>query len=139
MNATDRVGSTPSKPKQKILVVDDDPDLRFTLSSLLTDSGFLVETANNGAEGLTLARQFDPDLVILDVMMPEMDGFEVCRQFKRIWGPTRPKILLLSGITAGLKANVPAILEQSLADGFVEKPYKSLVLLNEIDKLLLPK
>jgi DNA-binding response OmpR family regulator len=137
MSAAKNTGSTLPKPKPKILIVDDDPDLRFTLTTLLSEAGFIVEVATNGAEGLAKARQFDPDLVILDVMMPKMDGFEVCRQFKSIWGPSRPKILLLSGITAGLKADVPAILDQSLADGFVEKPYKSLVLLNEIDKLLL--
>ncbi len=139
MSVSDKAGSALPKPKAKILIVDDDPDLTYALNAMLEEAGFEIKTASNGATGLSVARQFDPDLVILDVMMPEMDGFEVCRKFKAMWGSTRPKILLLSGITAGLKANVPAILEQSLADGFVEKPYKALVLLNEIDKLLLPK
>jgi two-component system alkaline phosphatase synthesis response regulator PhoP len=137
MSAPSNTGSTPPKRKAKILIVDDDVDLTYALHAMLEEAGFEVQTASDGRMGLEMTRKFDPDLVILDVMMPEMDGFEVCREFKRVWGPSRPKILLLSGITAGLKANVPAILEQSLADSFVEKPYKALVLLNEIDRLLL--
>jgi DNA-binding response OmpR family regulator len=63
----------------KILVIEDDPTLREALAYNLNRQGYIVETANNGLTGLELARQINPDLVLLDIMLPGMDGFDVCR------------------------------------------------------------
>ena len=96
----------------------------------------IVETASDGNEGLRKTREFDPDIVLLDIMMPGMDGIEVCHAFKRIWGPSRPKILILSGIGAGARMDVNKLLKETLADGFMDKPYKSEALVGRIKALL---
>ncbi len=69
-------------PVADILVVDDDPGVLFTISSSLKRSGYAVHTAERGLEGLRKAKAVSPDLVILDVLMPEMTGWEVCRRIR---------------------------------------------------------
>lgn len=68
---------------QKILIVDDDPHIRDVVRFALQKEGFAVTEAENGSEALTRYQQEQPDLLILDIMMPEMDGTEVCRQLRR--------------------------------------------------------
>ena len=65
---------------QSILIIDDEDDIREILSYNLKKEGFKVHAAENGIEGLKKAKKFLPDLILLDVMMPEMDGIEVCEQ-----------------------------------------------------------
>ena len=73
----------PSKDgRKKILVVDDDADNCLTLQKWLEGNDFTVKTALSGRDGLSLAGGFQPDLILLDIVMPEMDGFEVCRRLK---------------------------------------------------------
>ena len=66
-----------------IVVVEDDPDLLEVLKESLAREGYQVKTANNGIDGLKLIKDTAPDLVCLDVMMPGMDGVEVCREYAR--------------------------------------------------------
>ena len=66
-----------------ILVIDDEPYILRALSYLLTREGYQVETASNGEEGLARVRELRPPLVFLDIMMPRMNGYEVCEQIKR--------------------------------------------------------
>jgi two-component system, OmpR family, alkaline phosphatase synthesis response regulator PhoP len=68
----------------KILVVDDEPDILEFLSYNLEKEGFLVETAENGKQALEKAKKNQPDIVLLDVMMPEMDGIETCRTMREM-------------------------------------------------------
>ncbi|WP_276357977.1 response regulator transcription factor [Cohnella caldifontis] len=68
----------------KVLLVDDEPNILQFLEMGLANEGFEVRTALNGASGLEVFRQFSPHVVILDVMMPELDGFEVCRRMKQL-------------------------------------------------------
>src|SRR5688572_1869532 len=70
-------------PRIKILVIDDDPDLLNIIKTQLKFSGYDVITAYNGEEGIHLARTESPDLVIVDLLMPVMDGFEVCRRLRQ--------------------------------------------------------
>ncbi len=67
---------------KKILIVDDDRDFAEILKTKLERAGLAVETASNGAEGLEKVKKSPPDLLILDVMMPEKNGFEVCKELK---------------------------------------------------------
>jgi DNA-binding response OmpR family regulator len=69
--------------KPLILVIDDEPYILRSLSYLLTREGYSVQTANNGEEGLARVRFLRPPLVFLDIMMPRMDGYEVCEQIKQ--------------------------------------------------------
>jgi len=65
-----------------ILIVDDEPTIREVLWSLLTDEGYLLDSAENGYDGYEKARKLIPDLILLDVTMPVMDGFEACRKIR---------------------------------------------------------
>jgi two-component system alkaline phosphatase synthesis response regulator PhoP len=69
--------------KKRVLVVDDEPDFALLVQGNLQKEGFDVDVAYNGMEGLEKIRQNPPDAVVLDVMMPEMDGYEVCAQMKK--------------------------------------------------------
>ena len=69
-------------PTGPILVIDDEPYILRSLSYLLTREGYTVETATNGEEGLKRVRSLQPPLVFLDIMMPNMNGYEVCEQVK---------------------------------------------------------
>ena len=69
--------------KQRILLVDDEPDILDFIEYNLVKEGYDVHTANNGNEGVALAKKLVPDLILLDVMMPEMDGFEFANEVKK--------------------------------------------------------
>ncbi len=69
--------------KKRVLVVDDEPDVALLGQGNLQKEGFDVDVAYNGMEGLEKIKQNPPDAVVLDVMMPEMDGYEVCAQMKK--------------------------------------------------------
>ncbi|WP_041219700.1 response regulator transcription factor [Desulfitobacterium dichloroeliminans] len=68
----------------KILIIDDEPNILEFLAMGLLNEGFEVQTAPDGMAGITLAKQFHPHIIILDIMMPGMDGFEVCRMLKKL-------------------------------------------------------
>jgi DNA-binding response OmpR family regulator len=115
----------------RILVVDDDPGIVSLLKRGLSYEGFKVQTAASGREGLDLAREQSPDLVILDVMMPGIDGLEVCRRF-RAADSTLPIIMLTAR---------DAIADQVLgletgADDYVIKPFTFELLLARIKALM---
>src|SRR5690242_7744273 len=77
------VEPTPSKNLGPILVIDDEPFILRAMSYLLTREGFEVATADNGGAGLEMVRKLRPPLVFLDIMMPVLDGYEVCEQIRR--------------------------------------------------------
>jgi two-component system alkaline phosphatase synthesis response regulator PhoP len=66
----------------KVLIVDDDPEIIEILNYNLVNSGFQVKSAFNGIEAVKIAKKFIPDIILLDVMMPEMDGIEACIKIK---------------------------------------------------------
>jgi len=68
----------------KILVVDDDINICDILRMYLEREGYEVKTANDGAEGVAAFKRFDPDLVLLDIMLPQKDGWQVCREIREI-------------------------------------------------------
>lgn len=102
---------------KKILVVDDKPELRTLLKSYLTQEGFDVSTACNGQEALFAARSERPDLIILDLMMPEMSGFDFLRSYNR--EAVTPVIIL----TAKLEENDKVLGLELGADDYVTKPF----------------
>ena len=84
---------TPTGP---ILVIDDEPYILRSLSYLLTREGYTVETATNGEEGLKRVRSLQPPLVFLDIMMPNMNGYEVCEQVKADTSLAGTYVIMLS-------------------------------------------
>jgi len=101
-----------------ILVVEDDVGIRVVLQDALTSQGYEVAAAENGVKGLELAKQLRPDLVILDVMLPLMDGFEVCKKIRKE-GITSPVMMLTVK-----DEEVDKVLGLELgADDYVTKPF----------------
>lgn len=86
---------TPDR-KGPVLVIDDEPYILRSLTYLLEREGFAVETASNGLEGLELTRALQPPIVFLDIMMPEMDGYEVCKQIRQDPRISRTYVIMLS-------------------------------------------
>ena len=117
----------------KILLVDDEPDIIEFLSYNLKKEGFEVESATNGVEGLKKAKIIKPDLILLDVMMPEMDGIETCNQIRQVESLLNTLIVFLSARTeeftqlAGFDVG---------ANDFITKPVKPKVLMSKIKALL---
>lgn len=124
----------------KIMVVDDDPDMRETLEMILGSAGYQVVMACNGEECLAKLKEERPDLLILDLLMPKMDGFEVCKALK---DPRRAKyahmpIIILSSIREGVSQRRYELETgvQLDVDDYVEKPVESSVLLERVGRIL---
>lgn len=106
--------------RERVLVVDDEPDVRMLLRTNLRASGFDVLEAANGAEGLAIAKHDLPAVIILDLMMPEMNGIEVCRALRKHPPTSRIPILMLTAKTA--EEDKVAGFEVG-ADDYVTKPF----------------
>ena len=102
--------------KKRILVVDDEPQITRVLRTALTGSGYEVRTADDGHSGLRSAREWQPDLVITDVSMPNMNGIELCRQLR---AESALPIIVLS-VKGEEKTKVEAL--DAGADDYVTKP-----------------
>lgn len=117
----------------KILIIDDEEDIRELLSYNLKKEGFIVESAENGETGLSILSTFKPELVLLDVMMPGMDGIEVCEAIRSRDGFQNTLVCFLTARNedfsqiAGLEAG---------ADDYVSKPIRPKVLISRIKALL---
>lgn len=113
----------------KLIVIDDDTAVTDLLSLLLKSQGFEVFATNNSSDGLNMIREVQPDLVILDLMMPEMDGWEVCRSVRQF---SQVPIIILSAL------NDPSMIASVLdagADDYLTKPTPSRVLVAHINRL----
>lgn len=123
-----------SREETVILAVDDDPDITTAMLIALRPEGYRVITANNGQEGLELARKHVPDLVILDVEMPPgMQGWEVCRLLRD--DPVTADIPVLF-LTARLSIEAMEETFEGEAQGFVQKPLSAIDLVSRIEKAL---
>jgi DNA-binding response OmpR family regulator len=113
----------------KLLVIDDDTAVTDLLSLLLRSQGFEVFATNNSTDGLNMIREIEPNLVVLDLMMPEMDGWEVCRSVRQF---SQVPIIILSAL------NDPSMIASVLdagADDYLTKPTPSRVLVAHINRL----
>lgn len=117
----------------KILLVDDEPDILEFLGYNLSREGYRVESANNGKEGLVKAMEFRPHVVILDVMMPGMDGMEVCMEMRK-----RPELrnVLVAFLTARGEDYSQIAGFDAGADDYITKPIKPRVFISRIQALL---
>ena len=118
---------------QKILLVDDEPDILEFLGYNLKKEGYQVFIEGNGQEALKIAKQELPDLVILDVMMPEMDGVETCRQLREI---PELKHVMVAFLTARGEDYSQIAGFEAGADDYVNKPIKPRVVISRIKALL---
>ncbi len=117
--------------KSRILIVDDEIDHLDDLGEFLTENGFEVNTATNGEEAIAVAKEQDPDLVVLDVRMPGMSGFEVCRRLRQT-NSSLPIIFL-----SALRQEMDKVRGLNLGgDDYIAKPYSLMELLARINSLL---
>jgi DNA-binding response OmpR family regulator len=117
----------------RILIVDDEPNIVLSLEFLLRKEGYEVATAPNGGEALHQAAAFRPHLIVLDVMLPVVDGFEVCRQLRADPAQTELKILLLTA--RGRAAEVQRGVAVG-ADTYMTKPFATRDLVAKVRQLL---
>jgi len=122
-----------AQPLARILFIEDDVNLRKSLAFILQREGFAVDSAGTGREGLLLARAAPPDLVLLDLVLPDMDGFAVCRELKAHPSSSRSFIVMLTG--KALVEEVVAGLER-YADDYITKPFEPAILLARLRALL---
>lgn len=119
--------------KAKILVVDDEPDAVELVAFNLRQSGYSVTTAADGAEALQKARTQLPDLVVLDVMLPEMDGFEICKLLRHDPATEKMPIIMLTAKAS----EVDRVLGLELgADDYLTKPFSPRELMLRVKKML---
>jgi DNA-binding response OmpR family regulator len=116
----------------KVLIVDDEPNIVTSLEFVMGRSGFETAVARDGQEALDQVERFRPDLVLLDAMMPKVDGFEVCRRL-RAAGWTDLKIVMLTA--KGRDTEVAKGLAVG-ADAYVKKPFSTRELVEHVTLLL---
>ncbi len=118
---------------EKILLVDDDHDILEFIGYNIKKEGFEVETASNGKDAIEVAKKFKPDLIILDVMMPEMDGMETCHQMRSM--PTLKDTLIIFLTARGEDYSQIAGFDAG-ADDYITKPVKPRVLVSKVRAIL---
>ena len=118
---------------KKILIADDEENIVISLEFLMLNSGYQVETAANGEEALQQIAAFRPDLILLDIMLPQRNGFEVCQKIREnpAWNGIKVVMLTAKGreseVTKGLARDAAA---------YITKPFTSPELLASVQRLL---
>jgi CheY-like chemotaxis protein len=133
---------TNDQPAKKVLIIDDEPDVLSYLQMLLSDAGYETVTATNGREGMEIARQEKPDLVTLDVSMPESSGTRFYREIRQDPDLANVPVVIVTAVTG--YAGDPHGYEKFLSgrrlvpppDAFFPKPIEPEAFLAEIGKLL---
>ena len=120
------------KPSYKVLVVDDEEPILELLKYNLEKEGYDVKVANNGQLGVDIARKFKPDLVLLDVMMPQMDGVETCRQLRTMTDLVNTFVVFL---TARSEEYSEVAAFDVGADDYITKPIKPRALMSRISAI----
>ena len=117
----------------KILLVDDEKDILELVGFNLEKEGFEVHTASNGKAALEVARKIQPDVVLLDVMMPEMDGMETCREMRE---DPKLKNVMIAFLTARGEDYSQVAGFDAGADDYIQKPIKTRILVSRVKALL---
>ena len=117
---------------KKILVIDDDPGMQRFLKEALESEGYEVTIASNGMQGLFSAQQDAPDVAILDVMLPGLDGFEVCHRLRADPRTSHLPVMMLTGTEREIDRQTG---EKVGANKFLSKPIELQLLLSTVDSL----
>jgi len=120
---------------KRVLIADDEPNIVTPLEFLMEQAGLEVRVARNGHEVLELAAAFQPDLILLDVMMPGLNGYEVCQRLKS--DPTLRQVRVLMLSAKGRDVEVAKGLELG-ADAYITKPFSTRELVAKVRELLGP-
>ena len=120
---------------RKILIVDDDEDILLIVQTLLTNAGYAPALARNGREGIEQATATQPDVILLDVTMPQISGWEVCATLKNLPETAAIPIVMLT-VKSEIKDLITGM--QVGADDYITKPFTKRHLLETIERLLEP-
>ena len=124
--------SSATKSGKRILLVDDDPEILESMRTVLESRGYQILVARDGNQGLVLAEGEEPDLVVLDMMMPKRSGFLVLEKLRR----SRPDPMRVIMITANEGSRHKAYAEMLGVDDYIRKPFAMDRLLDSVDRLL---
>ncbi len=119
----------------KVLIADDEPGILLSLEFLMKKAGYDVFIARNGAEAMDIADREHPEVVVLDIMMPGLDGYEVCRYIKSASRRPVSKVIFLSA--KGSRNDIEYGLQQG-ADLYIPKPFSTRDLMGKIRELTVP-
>jgi len=117
----------------KILIVDDDPHILMPLEFIMLKNGYEVLIARNGTEALSIISDFVPNLVLLDIMMPDVDGYDICTYIKKQEKLNQTKVVFMSAKTSEEDIKKGYDLGASL---YISKPFSTRVLTKQIETLL---
>ena len=117
----------------KVLVVDDEPTIRLLIRAALERTAYELVEAVDGISALEVARRQRPDLILLDIALPQMSGLEVCRRLKADPATARTPVLLLTGFVQPAQRQAG---ERAGAEGFIAKPFSPAALLAQIHESL---
>ena len=123
---------------KSILVVDDKANVRTLVREYLTEQGFHVSVADNGQNALYAARQDKPDLILLDVMMPEMDGYQVCKELKGNEQTRDLPVILLTAVASHVTSTRYTHRDgmETEADDYISKPASAEEITKSLKRLL---
>jgi DNA-binding response OmpR family regulator len=124
--------------KTKIMMIDDDRDFSEATKSILEQTGFEVILAQTGKAGLEGVGREKPDLIICDVMLPDINGFSLCRELKENPNHSAIPIIILTAVGAGPDSYTKSIGQEHKADSYLVKPVDSKKLIETINSLLVP-
>ena len=127
---------TSTSPTLRILVVDDDPDIVKYLELILRDNGYEVLTAPGGAEGLALARSEHPDLICLDIAMPEPTGVRVYRDLRDDPELRSIPVVMITGVLPQFREFIHRRKRVPPPDGYIAKPFEVAELLATVERVL---
>jgi CheY-like chemotaxis protein len=120
----------------KLLVVDDEPDAAIILAKTLKARGYEVHTASNGLDAVTMAKTLTPDLILLDILMPGMDGTEVAKALQEDPTTRNIPVIFLTCLVTKKTEQIGAHYHDTTKCTFMSKPYDLDNLLAEIDRLI---
>lgn len=118
---------------KRILAVDDEPDILMIVKSALQNEGFLVDTASNGPDAVAYAKETPPDLILLDVMMPGMSGFEVLSELKADDKTAMIPVVMLTGLSEKSK------IQEAINSGtsyYIVKPFEFHDLITKVNEAM---
>lgn len=116
---------------KRILIIDDEPDIREFVSYNLSKKGYVVAVAGDGLSGYELAVKFEPDLIILDILMPGLNGFETCMKLRQNPAFDKTQIVFLSALNQSYAKDLGFKMD---ADAFICKPVRMEFLVRRVDQ-----
>ncbi|HTF03352.1 MAG TPA: response regulator [Bacteroidia bacterium] len=116
---------------KRILIIDDEPDIREFVSYNLSKKGYVVATAADGISGYELALKFEPDLILLDILMPEMNGYETCMKLRQNPAFVKTQIVFLSALNQSYAKDLGFRMD---ADAYICKPVRMEFLVRRVDQ-----